>query len=167
MLFRGENGNDHCSWCHYLSCVPTSKWKCGNWFYEVVLCINLAILPFFFCLNYIHLFITFYFSHLCKCVDLDHGKFDYIGFINLYHMGISSHCMLRIPFRNSTKMMYCTFIFRSSIIFFSKYQESILHLLLVLKNPSNYRRKLWCNGNSVPPLHSAIGSHWIHSSKWI
>ncbi|XP_038996205.1 RHOMBOID-like protein 2 [Hibiscus syriacus] len=30
MLFRGENGNDHCSWCHYLSCVPTSKWQCGN-----------------------------------------------------------------------------------------------------------------------------------------
>ncbi|KAL5815374.1 hypothetical protein ACOSQ3_026159 [Xanthoceras sorbifolium] len=30
MLFRGENGNDHCSWCHYLSCVPTSKWNCGN-----------------------------------------------------------------------------------------------------------------------------------------
>ncbi|KAL6005609.1 RHOMBOID-like protein 3 [Asimina triloba] len=23
MLFRGENGNKHCSWCHYLSCVPT------------------------------------------------------------------------------------------------------------------------------------------------
>ncbi|KAF8413114.1 hypothetical protein HHK36_001090 [Tetracentron sinense] len=30
MLFRGENGNKHCSWCHYLSCVPTSRWKCGN-----------------------------------------------------------------------------------------------------------------------------------------
>lgn len=30
MLFRGENGNDHCSWCHYLSCVPTSKWHCDN-----------------------------------------------------------------------------------------------------------------------------------------
>ncbi|KAA8533757.1 hypothetical protein F0562_031274 [Nyssa sinensis] len=28
MLFRGVNGNDHCHWCHYLSCVPTSKWKC-------------------------------------------------------------------------------------------------------------------------------------------
>lgn len=28
MLFRGTNGNDHCSWCHYLSCVPTSKWSC-------------------------------------------------------------------------------------------------------------------------------------------
>ncbi|KAF6154481.1 hypothetical protein GIB67_028373 [Kingdonia uniflora] len=28
MLFRGENGNDHCSWCHYLDCVSTSKWKC-------------------------------------------------------------------------------------------------------------------------------------------
>lgn len=30
MLFRGENANDHCSWCHYLSCVPTSRWKCNN-----------------------------------------------------------------------------------------------------------------------------------------
>ncbi|GKV23072.1 hypothetical protein SLEP1_g32852 [Rubroshorea leprosula] len=30
MLFKGENGNDHCSWCQYLSCVPTSNWKCGN-----------------------------------------------------------------------------------------------------------------------------------------
>ncbi|PON58350.1 Peptidase S54, rhomboid [Parasponia andersonii] len=30
MLFKGENGNKHCSWCHYLSCVPTSKWSCGN-----------------------------------------------------------------------------------------------------------------------------------------
>lgn len=28
MLFRGENGNDHCSWCHNLSCVHTSRWKC-------------------------------------------------------------------------------------------------------------------------------------------
>ncbi|KAB2018239.1 hypothetical protein E1A91_D08G217700v1 [Gossypium mustelinum] len=30
MLFRGENGNDHCSWCHYLSCVPISSWHCGK-----------------------------------------------------------------------------------------------------------------------------------------
>ncbi|KAK4795378.1 hypothetical protein SAY86_013372 [Trapa natans] len=30
MLFRGVNANDKCSWCHYLSCVPTSKWKCDN-----------------------------------------------------------------------------------------------------------------------------------------
>ncbi|KAK6947732.1 Peptidase S54, rhomboid domain [Dillenia turbinata] len=30
MLFKGESGNKHCSWCHYLSCVPTSKWKCGE-----------------------------------------------------------------------------------------------------------------------------------------
>ncbi|XP_028797438.1 RHOMBOID-like protein 2 isoform X1 [Neltuma alba] len=28
MLFRKENGYDHCHWCRYLSCVPTSKWKC-------------------------------------------------------------------------------------------------------------------------------------------
>ncbi|KAM7491642.1 hypothetical protein LguiA_034563 [Lonicera macranthoides] len=30
MLFRGVNGNDHCHWCHYISCVPTSKWKCDG-----------------------------------------------------------------------------------------------------------------------------------------
>ncbi|XP_028088634.1 RHOMBOID-like protein 2 isoform X2 [Camellia sinensis] len=30
MLFRGVNANDHCHWCHYLSCVPTSKWKCDG-----------------------------------------------------------------------------------------------------------------------------------------
>ncbi|KAH0466246.1 hypothetical protein IEQ34_006349 [Dendrobium chrysotoxum] len=30
LLFRGVNGNDHCKWCHYISCVPTSKWSCGN-----------------------------------------------------------------------------------------------------------------------------------------
>lgn len=28
MLFRGVDANKHCSWCHYLSCVPTSKWSC-------------------------------------------------------------------------------------------------------------------------------------------
>ncbi|XP_038693215.1 RHOMBOID-like protein 1 [Tripterygium wilfordii] len=28
-LLRGVNLNDHCSWCHYLSCVPTSKWSCN------------------------------------------------------------------------------------------------------------------------------------------
>lgn len=31
MLFRGVNANEHCQWCHYLSCVPTSRWSCGNW----------------------------------------------------------------------------------------------------------------------------------------
>ncbi|KAK8940592.1 hypothetical protein KSP39_PZI010341 [Platanthera zijinensis] len=30
MLFRGVNGSDHCKWCHYLNCVPTSRWSCGN-----------------------------------------------------------------------------------------------------------------------------------------
>ncbi|XP_048570410.1 RHOMBOID-like protein 2 isoform X1 [Triticum urartu] len=30
LLFRGYNANDHCSWCHYLSCVPTKKWKCNS-----------------------------------------------------------------------------------------------------------------------------------------
>ncbi|KAH7531129.1 hypothetical protein ACOSP7_027422 [Xanthoceras sorbifolium] len=30
MLFRGENGNNHCHWCHYLSCVPTNRWNCNG-----------------------------------------------------------------------------------------------------------------------------------------
>ncbi|KAJ0987785.1 hypothetical protein J5N97_006141 [Dioscorea zingiberensis] len=30
MLFRGYNANDHCSWCHYLTCVPTRKWSCKS-----------------------------------------------------------------------------------------------------------------------------------------
>ncbi|XAR50926.1 hypothetical protein NMG60_11005393 [Bertholletia excelsa] len=30
MLLRGVDLNDHCSWCHYLSCVPTSKWSCNS-----------------------------------------------------------------------------------------------------------------------------------------
>ncbi|PKA63145.1 hypothetical protein AXF42_Ash007941 [Apostasia shenzhenica] len=30
LLFRGVNGNDHCSWCHYLSCVPSSRWSCNS-----------------------------------------------------------------------------------------------------------------------------------------
>ncbi|KAF3449187.1 hypothetical protein FNV43_RR09915 [Rhamnella rubrinervis] len=28
LLLRGVDANDHCSWCHYLSCVPTSRWSC-------------------------------------------------------------------------------------------------------------------------------------------
>ncbi|ESQ35555.1 hypothetical protein EUTSA_v10008314mg [Eutrema salsugineum] len=28
MLFKGENGNKHCKWCHRLDCFPTSKWSC-------------------------------------------------------------------------------------------------------------------------------------------
>ncbi|KAH9307566.1 hypothetical protein KI387_035477, partial [Taxus chinensis] len=30
MLFRGMNANKHCSWCHYLDCVPTSRWNCND-----------------------------------------------------------------------------------------------------------------------------------------
>ncbi|KAM0021650.1 putative peptidase S54, rhomboid [Helianthus debilis subsp. tardiflorus] len=29
-LVHGVNLNDHCSWCHYLSCVPTSPWSCDT-----------------------------------------------------------------------------------------------------------------------------------------
>ncbi|KAK9055552.1 hypothetical protein SSX86_026636 [Deinandra increscens subsp. villosa] len=29
-LLRGVNLNDRCSWCHYMSCVPTSKWSCNT-----------------------------------------------------------------------------------------------------------------------------------------
>ncbi|KAL2554519.1 RHOMBOID-like 1 [Forsythia ovata] len=30
MLLRGVDLNDHCSWCHYLSCVPTKRWSCNT-----------------------------------------------------------------------------------------------------------------------------------------
>uniref|UniRef100_A0A5B6ZSS2 RHOMBOID-like protein n=1 Tax=Davidia involucrata TaxID=16924 RepID=A0A5B6ZSS2_DAVIN len=30
LLLQGVNGNEHCPWCHYLSCIPTSKWKCQS-----------------------------------------------------------------------------------------------------------------------------------------
>ncbi|KAL8208479.1 hypothetical protein R6Q57_007891 [Mikania cordata] len=29
-LLHGVNLNDHCSWCHYMSCVPTSRWSCNT-----------------------------------------------------------------------------------------------------------------------------------------
>ncbi|CAA0836394.1 RHOMBOID-like 1 [Striga hermonthica] len=30
LLLHGEDLNEHCSWCHYLSCVPTSMWNCNT-----------------------------------------------------------------------------------------------------------------------------------------
>ncbi|KAK7402193.1 hypothetical protein VNO78_14253 [Psophocarpus tetragonolobus] len=30
LLLQSVNLNDQCSWCHYLSCVPTSKWSCKS-----------------------------------------------------------------------------------------------------------------------------------------
>ncbi|XP_022755775.1 RHOMBOID-like protein 1 isoform X1 [Durio zibethinus] len=30
LLLRGVNLNDHCSWCHYMSCIPTSLWSCKS-----------------------------------------------------------------------------------------------------------------------------------------
>ncbi|KAG8495017.1 hypothetical protein CXB51_012745 [Gossypium anomalum] len=30
LLFRGVNLNDQCSWCHYMSCVPTKLWNCKS-----------------------------------------------------------------------------------------------------------------------------------------
>ncbi|KAK1420670.1 hypothetical protein QVD17_22454 [Tagetes erecta] len=29
-LLHGVNLNDYCSWCHYMSCVPTSRWSCDT-----------------------------------------------------------------------------------------------------------------------------------------
>ncbi|KAJ0964136.1 hypothetical protein J5N97_029258 [Dioscorea zingiberensis] len=28
LLFRGVRLKDYCGWCHYLNCVPTSRWNC-------------------------------------------------------------------------------------------------------------------------------------------
>ncbi|XVF05505.1 hypothetical protein REPUB_Repub05bG0178000 [Reevesia pubescens] len=30
LLLQGVNLNDHCSWCHRLSCVPTKLWSCKS-----------------------------------------------------------------------------------------------------------------------------------------
>ncbi|KAG8496388.1 hypothetical protein CXB51_009096 [Gossypium anomalum] len=30
LLLRGVNLNEHCSWCHYMSCIPTPLWSCKN-----------------------------------------------------------------------------------------------------------------------------------------
>lgn len=30
MLLKGVTGSDYCSWCHYLSCIPTAKWSCKS-----------------------------------------------------------------------------------------------------------------------------------------
>ncbi|KAH7421698.1 hypothetical protein KP509_13G071700 [Ceratopteris richardii] len=30
LVLRGVDGNDKCSWCHYLNCVPSSRWKCND-----------------------------------------------------------------------------------------------------------------------------------------
>ncbi|KAK9668702.1 hypothetical protein RND81_13G079500 [Saponaria officinalis] len=30
LLFKGVDANAKCSWCHYLSCVPTSRWSCNT-----------------------------------------------------------------------------------------------------------------------------------------
>ncbi|RAL52335.1 hypothetical protein DM860_007192 [Cuscuta australis] len=37
MLLHGVDLNEHCSWCHYLSCVPTSKWSCNT---EPISCLS-------------------------------------------------------------------------------------------------------------------------------
>ncbi|XP_027088520.1 RHOMBOID-like protein 1 [Coffea arabica] len=29
LLLGGADGNDHCHWCHYLSCIPSPFWACG------------------------------------------------------------------------------------------------------------------------------------------
>ncbi|KAJ9565417.1 hypothetical protein OSB04_001383, partial [Centaurea solstitialis] len=28
LLFRKVDANDYCSWCHYLTCIPTALWSC-------------------------------------------------------------------------------------------------------------------------------------------
>nr|XP_043619018.1 RHOMBOID-like protein 1 [Erigeron canadensis] len=29
LISRGVDGNDYCSWCHYLTCMPTPLWTCN------------------------------------------------------------------------------------------------------------------------------------------
>ncbi|KAK1420818.1 hypothetical protein QVD17_22699 [Tagetes erecta] len=30
LLSRGVDGNEYCSWCHYLTCIPTPLWNCDS-----------------------------------------------------------------------------------------------------------------------------------------
>nr|GEU74269.1 rhomboid-like protein 1 [Tanacetum cinerariifolium] len=30
LLYHGVDGNDYCSWCHYLTCIPTPLWTCSS-----------------------------------------------------------------------------------------------------------------------------------------
>ncbi|KAD3068233.1 hypothetical protein E3N88_36113 [Mikania micrantha] len=30
LLTRGVDGNNYCSWCHYLTCIPTPLWSCES-----------------------------------------------------------------------------------------------------------------------------------------
>ncbi|KAM0021416.1 putative peptidase S54, rhomboid [Helianthus debilis subsp. tardiflorus] len=30
LLTRGVDGNDYCSWCHYLTCIPSPLWSCES-----------------------------------------------------------------------------------------------------------------------------------------
>ncbi|RXH84581.1 hypothetical protein DVH24_032865 [Malus domestica] len=40
-LFRAVNLNNQCSWCHYLSSVPTSNWNCKS---QNIYCLSLYLL---------------------------------------------------------------------------------------------------------------------------
>jgi hypothetical protein len=42
LLLRGVDANEHCSWCHYLSCVPTGKWSCKT---EPAYCLVTKLFP--------------------------------------------------------------------------------------------------------------------------
>lgn len=61
LLFRGVNLNERCSWCHYLSCVPTSKWSCQE---QSIYC---EVSAHFLCIFY-----QFYF--LVHCFWLKHFR---------------------------------------------------------------------------------------------
>ncbi|KAG9157862.1 hypothetical protein Leryth_000042 [Lithospermum erythrorhizon] len=53
MLLRDVNLNDHCSWCHHLSCVETSLWSCDNQNISCLVSVNELSLYLLF--NYISL----------------------------------------------------------------------------------------------------------------
>jgi len=71
LLFRGVNLNERCSWCHYLSCVPTSKWSCQE---QSIYC---EVSAHFLCIFYQFYFLVhcFWFKHFRRLL---HNVFSFI-----------------------------------------------------------------------------------------
>lgn len=88
MLFHGENGNDRCHWCHYLSCVPTSRWRCSHWKMKTGFILHRLWNRYHDLLRgqfNLHSSVTLHFIHLCIAIKLVACSVD-LREINIYFL---------------------------------------------------------------------------------
>ncbi|RXH84622.1 hypothetical protein DVH24_032906 [Malus domestica] len=107
-LFRGVNVNNHCSWCHYLSCVTTSKWNCKS---QNIYCLII-------CCTFLHI--------LTSALIFDRHKWLLINMIMVAFRRSSLACRLEIASATyfvSTITWFCT-----DILFFICIYAQILQL---------------------------------------